>query len=75
MLILDEPTGVLAPHELSAFIAMLRRLKAEGRIVIIVTHKLGEALAVADRVTVLRHGRVAGERVASATRQANWRAS
>jgi simple sugar transport system ATP-binding protein len=67
VLILDEPTGVLAPHELSAFISMLRRLRAEGRIVIIVTHKLGEALAVADRVTVLRHGRVAGERIASAT--------
>jgi general nucleoside transport system ATP-binding protein len=70
VLILDEPTGVLAPHELGAFIAMLRRLKTEGRIVIIVTHKLAEALAVADRITVLRRGRVAGERTASSTSEA-----
>jgi ABC-type uncharacterized transport system ATPase subunit len=62
VLILDEPTGVLAPTELAPFLELLRRLRGEGRIVIIVTHKLGEALAVADRVTVLRHGRVAAER-------------
>ncbi len=58
VLILDEPTGVLAPSELSAFLDLLRRLRSEGRIVILITHKLGEALAVADRITVLRHGRV-----------------
>lgn len=59
VLILDEPTGVLGPGELSAFFDLLRRLRSEGRIVILVTHKLAEALAVADWITVLRHGRVA----------------
>jgi ABC-type uncharacterized transport system ATPase subunit len=67
VLILDEPTGVLAPAELEAFLGTLRRLRAEGRIVVIVTHKLAEAIAVADRVTVLRHGRVAGVRSTAAT--------
>jgi len=67
VLILDEPTGVLAPGELAAFLETLRRLRAEGRIVVLVTHKLAEALAVADRVTVLRHGRTVGERIAGAT--------
>jgi len=60
VLILDEPTGVLAPTELSAFLDLLRRLRSEGRIVVLITHKLGEALAVADRITVLRRGRVVG---------------
>ena len=67
VLILDEPTGVLAPGELAAFLDMLRRLRAEGRIVVLVTHKLAEALAVADRITVLRHGRVIAERLAHET--------
>jgi simple sugar transport system ATP-binding protein len=67
VLILDEPTGVLAPAELDAFLDTLRRLRAEGRIVVIVTHKLAEAIAVADRITVLRHGRVAAQRMAAET--------
>ncbi len=58
VLILDEPTGLLAPDELAAFLDLLRRLRGEGRIVILVTHKLAEALAVADRIAVLRRGRV-----------------
>ncbi len=62
VLILDEPTGLLAPGELLAFLDVLRRLRAEGRIVILVTHKLAEALAVADRITVLRRGRVVAHR-------------
>jgi ABC-type uncharacterized transport system ATPase subunit len=70
VLILDEPTGVLAPTELGSFLELLRRLRGEGRIVIIVTHKLAEALAVADRVTVLRHGRVVAERLTAATSEA-----
>ncbi|HZO81617.1 MAG TPA: ATP-binding cassette domain-containing protein [Candidatus Binataceae bacterium] len=64
VLILDEPTGLLAPGELAAFLEMLRRLRGEGRIVILVTHKLAEALAVADRITVLRRGRVSARRAA-----------
>jgi len=58
VLILDEPTSVLAPSELGAFLHLLRRLRAEGRIIVLITHKLSEALSVADRVTVLREGRV-----------------
>ncbi len=61
VLILDEPTGVLAPSELTAFLDLLRRLRGEGRIVILITHKLAEARAVADRITVLRGGRLVGE--------------
>jgi ABC-type uncharacterized transport system ATPase subunit len=58
VLILDEPTSVLAPSELGAFLDLLRNLRAEGRIVVLITHKLAEAIAVADRITVLRRGRV-----------------
>jgi general nucleoside transport system ATP-binding protein len=67
VLILDEPTGVLGPAELGPFLDLLRRLRGEGRIIILVTHKLGEALAVADRITVLRHGRDVASMVSSAT--------
>ncbi len=70
VLILDEPTSVLAPAELAAFLDLLRRLRGEGRIVVMITHKLGEALAVADRITVLRQGRVVASTAASATNEA-----
>jgi len=69
-LILDEPTSVLSPAELEPFLQLLRRLRRQGRIVILVTHKLAEALAVADRITVLRRGRVAAERDAALTSEA-----
>jgi general nucleoside transport system ATP-binding protein len=58
VLILDEPTSVLAPSELNAFLDLLRNLRGEGKIVVLITHKLAEAIAVADRITVLRRGRV-----------------
>ncbi len=67
VLILDEPTSVLSPAELPTFLQLLARLRSQGRAVILVTHKLPEALAVADRITVLRHGRVAAERWPSLT--------
>ncbi|HLW69146.1 MAG TPA: ATP-binding cassette domain-containing protein [Candidatus Binataceae bacterium] len=67
VLILDEPTSVLAPAELVAFLAMLRRLRTDRRAVIIVTHKLGEALAVSDRFTVLRAGVKVAERTPTET--------
>ena len=57
ILILDEPTAVLTPQETRDLFATLRRLAAEGRAVVIITHKLSEVMAVADRVTVLRGGR------------------
>ena len=58
VLILDEPTAVLAPTEAEELLRWLRTYAAQGNAVVLITHKLGEALAVADDVTVLRHGRV-----------------
>jgi ABC-type uncharacterized transport system ATPase subunit len=60
ILILDEPTGVLTPQEASALFGVVRRMKDEGHGVIFITHKLGEVLDVADRITVLRKGAVVG---------------
>src|SRR4030042_493035 len=60
LLILDEPTRVLAPQEIRGFFQVLKRLVADGLAVILVTHKLNEVLECADRITVLRQGRVAG---------------
>jgi ABC-type uncharacterized transport system ATPase subunit len=57
VLILDEPTAVLAPQESEVLFETLRRMAAEGRTVIFISHKLHEVKAVADRVTVLRGGR------------------
>ncbi len=57
VLILDEPTAVLTPPERDALFDVLRRLAAEGRTVLFVTHKLNEVTALTDRVTILRDGR------------------
>ena len=61
-LILDEPTAMLTPPEVDQLIAMLRGLTARGATVLIVTHKLGEVLALADEVTVLRRGELVESR-------------
>ncbi|HEX7123624.1 MAG TPA: ATP-binding cassette domain-containing protein [Gemmatimonadaceae bacterium] len=58
VLILDEPTAVLAPQESEELLDWVRQHRARGGSVVLITHKLHEALAVADDVTVLRHGRV-----------------
>ena len=60
ILILDEPTGVLTPGEAAKLFEVVRRMKREGHGIIFITHKLGEVLDVADRITVLRHGAVVG---------------
>ncbi|CAN5843060.1 ABC transporter ATP-binding protein [soil metagenome] len=60
VLILDEPTAVLVPQEVTALFATLRRLTAEGLAVAFISHKLSEVLAVTQRVTVLRRGKVVG---------------
>lgn len=58
VLILDEPTAVLTPQETERLFEVLRALKADGRTIILITHKLKEVMAISDRVTVLRDGRV-----------------
>ncbi len=60
ILILDEPTAVLTPGEVDDFFGVIRSLVDQGKSIIFITHKLREVLAVADRITVLRNGRVAG---------------
>lgn len=61
VLILDEPTAVLTPQEWTGLLAILQRLQAEGKSIVFISHKLSEVLAISDRVTVMRDGRVAGE--------------
>jgi general nucleoside transport system ATP-binding protein len=58
ILILDEPTAVLTPQERDGLFDVMRRLAADGRTLLFVTHKLHEVMAITDRVTVLRDGRV-----------------
>jgi ABC-type uncharacterized transport system ATPase subunit len=58
ILLLDEPTAVLAPAEVDDLLRMVRRFTASGGAAVLITHKLDEALAAADRVTVLRRGEV-----------------
>uniref|UniRef100_UPI0013CEC5FC ABC transporter ATP-binding protein n=1 Tax=Halalkalicoccus subterraneus TaxID=2675002 RepID=UPI0013CEC5FC len=60
VLILDEPTAVLAPQEIDALFEVLEELIAEGKTIIFITHKLGEALAAADEISVLRDGELVG---------------
>lgn len=57
ILILDEPTAVLTPQETEKLFEILRKMKAAGNAVIIITHKLNEVLAISDRVTILRKGK------------------
>lgn len=60
ILILDEPTAVLTPQEVDQLLATLRRLKARGKTIIFISHKLKEIFALCDRVTVLRRGKKVG---------------
>jgi simple sugar transport system ATP-binding protein len=67
ILILDEPTAVLTPQETGRLFENLRRLRAEGKTILLVTHKLKEVMAITDRVTVFRGGKVTGEFVTAQT--------
>lgn len=60
ILVLDEPTAVLTPGEVDEFFEVVRSLVDQGKSIVFITHKLREVLAVADRITVIRHGKVAG---------------
>lgn len=57
ILILDEPTSALTESEIEVFLSMVRKLKARGVGIVLITHKLGEVFSVADRITVIRDGR------------------
>src|SRR5699024_6897042 len=67
VLILDEPTAVLTPQETDELIEIMRQLKAEGTSIVFITHKLREVRAIADSITVIRHGNVVGETTPDAT--------
>lgn len=60
VLIFDEPTSVLAPHEVQGLFRIFDKLKSDGYAILFITHKLPEVMACAARITVLRRGRVAG---------------
>ena len=60
ILILDEPTAVLTPQETQKLFAVLRRMRSDGKCIIIITHKLHEVLSLSDRVSVLRKGEYVG---------------
>ena len=65
VLILDEPTAVLTPQEVDELFGVLRSLRDHGTSIVLITHKLAEVKALADRVTVMRGGRVVGGGLAS----------
>jgi ABC-type uncharacterized transport system ATPase subunit len=67
LLILDEPTAVLTPSESDQLFQNLRKLRADGKTVVFISHKLDEVLKIADRITVLRRGKVVGETTPSQT--------
>lgn len=70
ILVLDEPTAVLTPQESAALFPVLRGLAAEGTAIIFISHKLHEVMAVTDRISVLRRGRVAATLETAATSEA-----
>jgi simple sugar transport system ATP-binding protein len=67
VLILDEPTAVLTPQETDGLLEIMRKLKAKGTSIIFITHKLREVKAVADRITIIRRGKVVGTADPSST--------
>jgi ABC-type uncharacterized transport system ATPase subunit len=69
ILVLDEPTAVLTPQETTEIFAVLRRLAEAGHSIIFISHKLYEVLEIADRITVIRRGKVVGSRIPSETNE------
>ncbi|MEK7692122.1 MAG: ABC transporter ATP-binding protein [Bdellovibrionota bacterium] len=67
VLILDEPTAVLTPQETDALFVQLRKLRDEGKTILIITHKLREVLALTDEITVFRAGKTVAVRATSKT--------
>jgi simple sugar transport system ATP-binding protein len=69
VLILDEPTAVLTPQETDELLNMMRVLKTKGTSIIFITHKLREVTAVADKITIIRRGKVVGTASPSASQE------
>jgi general nucleoside transport system ATP-binding protein len=69
ILVLDEPTAVLTPQETKEIFAVLRRLAEEGHSIVFISHKLYEVLEIADRITVIRRGKVVGTRLPAETNE------
>ena len=67
VLVLDEPTAVLTPQETDELMQIMRQLKADGKAIVFITHKLREVREVADKITVIRLGKVVGEAEPSAS--------
>jgi simple sugar transport system ATP-binding protein len=67
VLVFDEPTAVLTPQETDEFMVIMRQLKEAGTAIVFITHKLREVRAVADRITVIRLGKVVGEALPTAS--------
>ncbi|CAM3535678.1 ABC transporter ATP-binding protein [Isoptericola cucumis] len=67
ILVFDEPTAVLTPQETDELMGIMRQLRDEGTAIVFITHKLREVREVADRITVIRHGKVVGEASPSAS--------
>jgi simple sugar transport system ATP-binding protein len=67
VLVMDEPTAVLGPHEIAGLFETLRGMAAQGKSVIFISHKLQEVMAIADRVTVLRRGRATASGIATSS--------
>jgi simple sugar transport system ATP-binding protein len=70
VLIMDEPTAVLTPAEAKELFANLRQLREAGKSIVFISHKLDEVLEIADRITVLRRGKVVGETTPARTSKA-----
>ncbi|MEO9151292.1 MAG: ABC transporter ATP-binding protein [Lapillicoccus sp.] len=69
LLVLDEPTAVLTPPEIEGLLVIMRELRDRGTSIVIITHKLKEIRAIADRVTVIRRGAVVGEAAPTSSEQ------
>ena len=73
-LIFDEPTAVLTPQEIDELMEVMRSLRDEGKAIVFITHKLREVRAIADKITVIRRGKVVGTGQADRLRGAAGRA-
>ena len=67
VLLLDEPTAALAAREVEQVLNLIRREKEQGRIVILVSHRLNDVFAVADRIIVMKQGRIRNDTPTTAT--------